>query len=482
MRKIKLNPNRQQRKKLDRFAGAARFTYNQCVEDMDRNGRRLTAKRVAAQAVDAVLLPDTLAEFVRNVFHNVHWKTQKERKWKASGDPDDVEGLAAELAANAVHNVLRKHREEWKDSASYRAWQRRDVASKDKDRGSLEYRFRNAFVTAESREGRVNELFVEHPWLKDTPKVVRQQAAFQAAAAYKSAFVNLRNKNIARFRVRYASKKRELERGYTLGVEKQLAFAKEADGGWALTVLPKSIGKIRFFEKPPIDGKPIADCKVHKDKCGDYWLLVPVRKPKKPPTCGPPIAIDPGGVVPFACYSPAGEAFFEGRAMNARLEAVRIATSAVDKKLSKARGALKERLALRRRKLFRRAERVRDDCHWKILNEWTKRYGGIVLPALQTRRLSGGLRAKSNRVMFGVSHYTFLQRARFKCEETSCLFASPGEEYTTKTCGNCGVQRKPDGDRVFRCKSCGLSCNRDLHAARNIYVKWLAENLDGGFV
>ena len=64
---------------------------------------------------------------------------------------------------------------------------------------------------------------------------------------------------------------------------------------------------------------------------------------------------------------------------------------------------------------------------------------------------------------------------RAKCEEKSLLFASPSEAYTTKTCGSCGHLNTVGSSKVFRCSECGLHCDRDLHAARNIYMKWLIE-------
>lgn len=473
-RKIKLNPSRQQRRRLDAYAAAARFTYNACVAE--KNAESL-ARRLTQRIFDDVLAQEVAEEFAGMVFGNVLLKQSAPRPWSKAAvrrqRSDDADAVAAEVAANAMHNAVRRNPEQWKDSRSYRASQLpRQFAP-----GKLNYRFRDAFVTAVTREGRANPFIQQNPWLKETPKVVRQHAAFKAAAAFKSAFSNLRNGNITRFNVRFQSRKHQDVHGYTLGIEKAVSLRAEEGGGWSLELLERSIGKVRFFEKPPMDGKPVADCSIHKDGCGDYWLLVPFYKPKRALVDGPLLSIDPGGVVPFACYSPAGEAFFEGRDMKARVAAIQGEAAAVDKRISKAQGPLLEHLRLKRRKLFRRCERVRDDCHWKILKKWTDRYGGILLPHLPTRRLAGGLKAKSNREMFGISHWTFLQRAQDKCEERSCLFDIPNEAYTTKTCGRCGAYRQGItlDDRIFHCRRCGLRMNRDIAAARNICVRWLAE-------
>jgi transposase len=48
------------------------------------------------------------------------------------------------------------------------------------------------------------------------------------------------------------------------------------------------------------------------------------------------------------------------------------------------------------------------------------------------------------------------------------------EAYTSKQCGACGViNDKLGGCKVFTCRSCGASADRDVHAARNILLRFL---------
>jgi len=129
MRKIKINPTKAQKLMLNKFSGAARFTYNACVK-------------------------------------SVNDKTHKNNKF-----------------------ILR-----------------------------------NAFVTTKD-----NDFFENKQWLTATPKVVRQQAAFEAVKNFKSAFSNLRNKNIDKFKVRFKSLRHQRENGYVLGIEKAL-WLRAVDG------------------------------------------------------------------------------------------------------------------------------------------------------------------------------------------------------------------------------------------------------------
>ena len=154
----------------------------------------------------------------------------------------------------------------------------------------------------------------------------------------------------------------------------------------------------------------------------------------------------------------------------------RIATT--DARISAAATVAERRkLLLHWLQLFRRYQRVRDDFHWKLIGAMTDRFSTVLLPHLETSRLCGGLRAKSNRQMFGVSHYLFKQRMAEKCEEKSVRFVEADEAYTSKTCGACGAINGGLGSsEVFKCPACGLRCHRDLHAARNIYLRWICGN------
>jgi transposase len=332
---------------------------------------------------------------------------------------------------------------------------------------------RNAFVTAKN-----NAFFEDKQWVLDTPKAIRQQAVFEAVKNFKSAFTNKRNSNIDRFKMSFKTLKKQRQQGYVLGIEKAVKFEDDdipTKRSGKLTILSKSIGPIRFFEKPPIDKVPEAECAVQRDPFGDFWLLIPVYKVVKPSNHGPTIAMDPGVRTPLSFYSPDGSSGFLGREMKGRIDDIKGRVATVDRRISKADGAFRKKLLWHRRRLFRKYTHVRDDCHWKIASDVTNKYGGVVLPHLQTSRLCGSLRAKTNREMFGISHYILKTRMEMKCEENGTMFQSPTEEYTSKTCGRCGLINASLGSsETFKC-DCGLVCHRDLHAARNIYMKWLIE-------
>ena len=78
-----------------------------------------------------------------------------------------------------------------------------------------------------------------------------------------------------------------------------------------------------------------------------------------------------------------------------------------------------------------------------------------------------------NRNMLQLKHYRFKERLK---DIYSLLHDSEvivcTEEYTSKTCGRCGKLNNSLGkSEYFKCPSCDLKIDRDVNAARNIYIK-----------
>ena len=90
------------------------------------------------------------------------------------------------------------------------------------------------------------------------------------------------------------------------------------------------------------------------------------------------------------------------------------------------------------------------------------------------------LRAKSVRQMLTWGHYQFRQFLKNRSKRTNCIVRFVTEEYTSKTCGQCGnIHGRLGGAKRFRCPDpqCGFNLDRDANAARNILLK-NAESID----
>lgn len=332
---------------------------------------------------------------------------------------------------------------------------------------------RNVFVTAKN-----NKWIEERTWLLQTPKVIRQQAVFEAAKNFKACFTSKSNGHIDSFKVGHKTKRNEAMRGWTLGVERQLQ-AKSVDGAKKdLRILPEFLGSMRFYSKLPFDSKPAQDCFLHRDSTGSHYLMVPVTVDVKKPEATGTISLDPGVRKFLTGYSPdGGHGFFVGKETSATIMSILRSIDTVCSALSNKTLDHQARRRLRKKKLhlYRAFKNIRDDFHFKLANMLTKQYSTIVLPHLATKQLSQQLKAKTSREMLAQSHGLFLQRLNDKCEERGVFLASPTEHYTSKTCGSCGRLNAVGSSEVFSCR-CGYVADRDLNAARNIYIKFLNES------
>ena len=76
------------------------------------------------------------------------------------------------------------------------------------------------------------------------------------------------------------------------------------------------------------------------------------------------------------------------------------------------------------------------------------------------------------RSMLSWRHYTFKQRFIDKAAKRNIKLHILDEAYTTKTCGVCGyINNKIGGKKIFKCPNCNIEYDRDLGAARNIFLK-----------
>jgi transposase len=68
--------------------------------------------------------------------------------------------------------------------------------------------------------------------------------------------------------------------------------------------------------------------------------------------------------------------------------------------------------------------------------------------------------------------YTFKQRLQYKCYLNGIGYKEVDEYCTSKCCSSCGNFKKDLGSaKTYNCTKCGLVTDRDINAAKNIYVK-----------
>ena len=128
--------------------------------------------------------------------------------------------------------------------------------------------------------------------------------------------------------------------------------------------------------------------------------------------------------------------------------------------------------------LITKVKNIVRDLHWQSCSFLVKNFQNIVIPHFESKSMSNRKNRKINKTttrnMLGLSHYKFLQKLEFKCKEYQRNLIITSEEYTSKTCGNCGlINQKPGGSKTFNCNKCNVTIDRDINGARNILIKYL---------
>ena len=112
-----------------------------------------------------------------------------------------------------------------------------------------------------------------------------------------------------------------------------------------------------------------------------------------------------------------------------------------------------------------------DEIHNKLSLTLCRLFDVVYIPSFETHDMVCKLRHNTSRAMLGWAHYRFKMKLKSKAEEYSCKVVDCTEEYTSKTCGNCGEISSIGGKEVWTCKHCGCAHDRDINGARNILFK-----------
>ena len=112
-----------------------------------------------------------------------------------------------------------------------------------------------------------------------------------------------------------------------------------------------------------------------------------------------------------------------------------------------------------------------DEIHNKLALTLCRLFDVVYIPTFETHDMVSKLKHKTSRAMLGWAHYRFKMKLKSKAEEYSCKVVDCTEEYTSKTCGNCGTENQIGGKEVWTCKHCGCTHDRDINGARNILFK-----------
>ena len=228
------------------------------------------------------------------------------------------------------------------------------------------------------------------------------------------------------------------------------------------------------------------DARLVRTRDRKYYFCIPRLIPQRDsqaPSNNPYgiISLDPGVRTFMTGYDPTGKVYKWGHGdMN------RICKLAIHYDQIQSRCTQKEVRHHFRYKLRKAARRIQEKIR-NLVNELHKQlalflcrnYRVILLPKFETsqmmKQFNRRISRKTVRQMVTWAHYRFQQRILCKQKEFPwCRVIICDEAYTSKTCGKCGfLHNKLGGSKGFKCPKCGLHADRDIHAARNILLRFL---------
>ena len=215
------------------------------------------------------------------------------------------------------------------------------------------------------------------------------------------------------------------------------------------------------------------DCsitKIHKK----YFILIPIKETHKYKKAKyDTISLDPGVRTFQTCYSPNGfvgdintdtsktENYYE-RLNNINME----------KEKGKTKINIKNKLTSLRTKMKNKIS----NFHWNSIKFLVENFNNIVIPKFGVKNMvlkkDRKLHKSTVKDMLKLSHSKFLEKLKFKCEEYQRNLIICSEEYTSKTCGKCGlINKKLGSSKRFECDKCKIKIDRDINGARNILLK-----------
>lgn len=302
-------------------------------------------------------------------------------------------------------------------------------------------------------------------WANDTPYDVRSIAVREACIAVQNAKRKYRQTgqlNKVSFRSRKAPS--------------QSIFLRKASIS-KCAVFPRTLGTMKFAEElPDIRHDCRLVCEYRK-----WYVVVPVDiEPCEAKAKQGVCSIDPGVRTFLTCYCKDGVVEL-GRGAWERILSVCRSLDRLQARMSKAKARKKQNMRRAFIRLQFRLKCLKDEMQWKCATFLAKSFGLIVIPPFSATGMSSRakrrIRSKTVRSMLSLGHSEFRERLRLQCEKYGSRMLLVTEEYTSKTCPDCGaVHERLGGSEVFRCPKCGHASPRDANGARNILLRAMVDS------
>jgi transposase len=210
-----------------------------------------------------------------------------------------------------------------------------------------------------------------------------------------------------------------------------------------------------------------------------YYLLVPYVRENIPKVVGNrKCAIDPGSRTFLTGYESDGMSF-EISNNNYHILRKQKHIQTLQRKIEKETNAgckIKYRKIINN--TYHRVSNCISDLHHKASKILSDTYKEILLPSFETSKMVSSKNRKispgTSHNLLTFSHYKFRNLLQNKMDQRKGKLIICTEEYTSKTCGRCGrLNHKLGARKEFICPyiDCKIVIDRDINAARNIFIK-----------
>jgi IS605 OrfB family transposase len=336
------------------------------------------------------------------------------------------------------------------------------------------------------------------PWYSELPTPSKQKAVTECFTQVKT--------NLAKggdFKMKFKSKLRSPQQCLPYGNCKVLADERTIILPYELRGKTSPLNEIVLFMK---NGVPDAfksrndkhfvreEVKVLMSRNGNLHVVIPLTLSQVQEAGSfsdgvKIVALDPGGRAFQTFYTPTGQCGKIGTCSgddvdgSSGLEKMERLLKKIDKTISTLSKPevlkSKKRRRLKRQKYRKldQVKNVRNDFHRKTCVWLLRNFDIVLLPKFEVKDMVTSLNSKTCRAMYTWAHYAFKQRLLEMSQKyTHKKVLIVNEAYTTRTCGNCFVVNNNVGtSKVFECVNCGLEADRDVHAARNILLRYVPD-------
>ncbi len=318
-------------------------------------------------------------------------------------------------------------------------------------------------------------------WTLNVPKEIRANSIRDLCKNYKTAFSNLKGKNINRFEMKF--RKKSFNRQY-LSIQKNLLKLTNNN----IIIAPTYFKDFKVFNIGPKLLKDLkknninsidSDTRLIKHN-GQYHLYLSIKY--TPISTNSElnnsfIGIDLGVRSLGTVY---GSETAKYKFDNSKIDRI-------DKVISKLK-SLRTCFGIKpvnkhkriRKKFFYKRERLKkhliDELHWIFIKDILK-HSTIFLGDIKSHNIvKDNTNSTLNTDFNNLKFFQLKQKLLYKSEKLGKKVYSIPEHYTTQTCSSCGILNQIGSSKVYNCSSCKSIFDRDQNSAKNILMKGLILN------